>query len=101
MENGANNVFDYKSNNKINSNIKEKLKNNQLIPKRQTIKYNQRHLSIINLILLEITLIILPKIDRAFEHWIEIKVNEIGENQILSDEYTGILPSKIYVNCLN
>ena len=32
------------------------------------------------------------------EHFIYIKVNKVGYNQILSNEYIGTLPSKLFVN---
>ena len=50
----------------------------------------------INLILFEIIFLILP-LKIISENYIEIKVNEIGYNQILSDKYTGRIPYA-YVN---
>ena len=32
------------------------------------------------------------------EHYIEIKVNKKGDNQILSDEYIGTPPSETYID---
>ena len=66
-------------------------------PKIKKIKYKNK---IFNLILFEIILIFLSKIKRCKgeEHYIEIKVNENGKIQILSDEYRGTLPSKVYIN---
>ena len=83
---------------KLNKN--KPLKNKELIHKIEKIKYNQKHSKIINLflfILLEIILIILSRINRAFGLIIEIKVNKVGENQIISENYAGTLP-KIYIN---
>ena len=52
-----------------------------------------------NLILLHILILLLPnKVLLSDEHYINIKVNKKGYNQILSDEYIGILPSKILIN---
>ena len=91
----ARNVFGYKKINQIYLITKRNLKIKELI---QKTKYNQRYSKIINFILFEITLITLPKTNRAFEPWIEIKVNKRGNNQILSDKYIGNLPSEIYIN---
>ena len=96
MEDSTRNVFDYKKIKQINATPKESFKNKELIQKMRK-QYNQKHSKIINVILFEIILIILPKINRLFECWIQIKVNRDGENQILSNEYIGVKPS-IYIN---
>ena len=87
----------FEETNKKNLNINKPFKNKELIQKKEQIKNNQRHSKIINLILFEITLIILSKINIAFGLTIQIKVNKIGANQIISDNYEGTLP-KIYIN---
>ena len=63
--------------------------------KKMKFKYK-----LFNFILYEIFLILLSKINISFglEHYIEIKVNKKGNNQILSDKYVGTLPSEIYIN---
>ena len=47
-------------------------------------------------ILFEYILIFLPKL--IFSNYIEIKVNRIGTNQYLSNNYEGELPNYVYVN---
>ena len=99
MDEKSKNVFDYTTINQINSNKKENLKKYKLTQRIKKINCNQGHLKIINYILFEIILIIiLPKINNIYDSWIEIKVNKIGDNQILSNEYNRNLPSLIYVN---
>ena len=95
MEYWTSDVIDYKKLNQINSLAKRSFKNRESIQNAQ--KYNLRHSKIINFILIEITLIILSKTNRAFDCPIEIRVNKIGNNQIISDKYKGNLP-KIYIN---
>ena len=52
-----------------------------------------------NLILFLLILILLPtQVFLTNEHYINIKVNKEGYNQILSNEYFGILPSKVLIN---
>ena len=92
------NVFDYRKINQINLNINGIFQNKMLIQNKRKNKNNQRHSKIINFILIEITLTILSKINGAFGYIIEIKVNQEGENQIISEKYNGALPDKIYVN---
>ena len=92
MDNISRNVFDYKKINRINSNTKRHLKNKELIQKIQK-KFNLKHSKLINFILFEIILIILPKTNKLSEFMIKIQVNKPGKNQILSDKYIGDLPS--------
>ena len=80
---------------------KENIKKNQNIPIIKKIRFNQRYSFIINFILFEFILILLPKRVWSDEHYIEITVNKAGYNQILSDEYEGILPSEVQVNDVN
>ena len=95
MEYRTRNVFE--QSNLIKLSINKTSKNKELNQKKERIVYNQRHSKIINFILFEITLIIFSKINSAFGLTIEIKVNQEGENQIISDNYNGTLP-KIYIN---
>ena len=88
-------------NNKIlSSNISnEKNKMLNIIePKKEKLKtnLNYKHVNIINYISLIFILLLLPnKVLLLKEHYIEIKVNKKGYNQILSNEYTGVLPFTI------
>ena len=51
---------------------------------------------LIKLFIFVYIIILLPKEAMLLnDHYIEIKVNNKGYNQIISDEYVGILPSKI------
>ena len=62
---------------------------------------NHIHYKILNFILLKIFLILLLSKKSScaeHEHYVEIKVNKYGYNQILSDAYIGTLPSRIYIN---
>ena len=84
----------YKSDNKNkhNKNIFEKNSNIKS-------KYlNTQHFSLINLILFELILILLPKRILLFDPYIELKVKSTGNQQILSEKYSGERPSAIYVN---
>ena len=92
MDNISRNVFDYKKINQINSNTQRHLKNKELIQKIQK-QNNLKHSKLINFILFEIILIILPKTNKLSEFMIKIQVNKPGKNQILSDKYIGDLPS--------
>ena len=89
---------DFEESNKKNLITNKPFKNKELIQKKYQIKYNQRHSKIINLILFEITLIILSKINGAFGVTIQIKVNQVGDNQVISDNYEGTLPEIYYNN---
>ena len=67
--------------------------------RNQKIKFNQAHCNLFNIIFFEIFLILLLKISICTkEYYIEIKVNKKGNIQILSDEYIGTLPSRVYIN---
>ena len=55
-------------------------------------KYSNKN----NLFLINIILFLLHK--KISSGYIEIQVNKKGLNQILSDYYTGVYPSKIYIN---
>ena len=74
--------------NPIPTNIKffDKPKNN---------KTNIEFYQIINFILFYLALILLPK--QISSNYIELKVNQPGEQQILSDEFAGTPPSLYYV----
>ena len=51
---------------------------------------------IVNFIIFFLIFVLLPK--QVLSHYIEIKVNQPGEQQILSDKYTDNFPSSSYVN---
>ena len=57
---------------------------------------NKHHKKILNYILIIFVLIVIPK--QIFSGYIEIEVNNIGRNQILSDDYRGNFPNYVYVN---
>ena len=62
------------------------------------LNLSQKYSSFINLILIELILILLPKRILSVEPNIELKVISKGYHQILSESYSGIKPSAIYVN---
>ena len=74
-------------------NIKKySFKNKVSIIKAKQINFNKE----INILLLVFILILLPsKVSLLSDHYIKMKFNKVGYNQILSDEYRGMLPSKI------
>ena len=89
-----------KKNNKTQKDI-DKRNNQNIVEKKTTIKalnFHQQYFSLINLILFELILILLPKRILLDEPNIELKVNSKGYHQILSERYTGIKPSLIFVN---
>ena len=94
------NILNNKNINRSNVVKSENFKKNKISIIKK-IKFNQKYSCIINFILLEIILILLPERICYRKYYIEIKVNKEGSNQILSNEYRGTLPSKIYVNVLN
>ena len=77
---------------------KEILRKKVIIPNIKNIKYNKGYSGIINFILFEIIFILLSKRISCEQHYVEIKVNKVGYNQILSDEYRGNLPKEIIVD---
>ena len=102
-ENSSLTIFHRKSNKRnerIIKNYKDKPYKNII---EKGTKINLKNLShhyfpLINLILFELILIILPKRILLDDPYIELKVNSTGYHQILSDSYSGIKPSAIYVN---
>ena len=62
------------------------------------LNLSQKYSSFINLILIELILILLPKRILSIEPNIELKVISKGYHQILSERYSGIKPCAIYVN---
>ena len=62
------------------------------------LNLSQKYSSFINLILIELILILLPKRILSVEPNIELKVISKGYHQILSESYSGIKPCAIYVN---
>ena len=90
------------------ANLKSYLNGNgNAIENNTSLKGNKRVFSIKKLPLLFlfqylyliIFLLSFPKIVVSLdEHFMEIKVNKVGFNQILSDEYNSALPSKVFIN---
>ena len=78
-----------------NSDKLEQSKNTKFIRKHQNdINLIQRYSRVINIILFEIIFLFLPKRITTI-NYMEIKVNQLGYNQIFSDIYTGPMPSKV------
>ena len=96
MEDQKEKNFNDENINLINIYKEENLSKNAFIP----IKYqfNRRYSGIIKFILFEIFFILLPKRINSQQHYIEIKVNNIGYNKIISDRYRGTFPSQIKIN---
>ena len=84
--------------NQVKHKIKENFKNKDLIQLFPNLILNQGYSKIINFILFEIIFISLFKKSFSYQHYTDIKVNKIGYNQILSDEYNSNLPLNILVN---
>ena len=100
MKRKKENILNNKNINRSNVVKSENFKKNKISIIKK-IKFNQKYFFIINFILLENIFILLPKRICYRKYYIEIKVNKEGSNQILSNEYRGTLPSKIYFNILN
>ena len=81
-----NDPFEYKDN------IAKPLDSNKSINEKKNLSNS------INFILFWVIFMISPKYILSNEHFIKLKVNEIGYNQILSDDFKGTLPSVIYIN---
>ena len=89
------NICEDKSIYQTNSDKLEQSKNSKFILKhRNNINLIQRYSKIISFILFEIIFLFLPKIITTI-NYMEIKVNQLGYNQIFSDVYTGPIPSKV------
>ena len=82
----------YYNKNKPNENIFEK------DSKFNLINLNHQFFPLINLILFELILILLPKRILLDDPYIELKVISTGYQKILSERYSGDKPSVIYVN---
>ena len=92
------NIGSIKNINKAVQNKKESFKKIDLFQKIAKINIKQIYSEIINFILLfEIISILLPKTIYS-KNFIQIKVNRKGYNQIISEDYHDILPSKVLVN---
>ena len=92
-------INDNNLNRKNNKNQKE---NNTTFEFKNKIKKKSlylRYSKVINFILFEIISILLPKSIFSI-NFIEIKVNQIGYNQIISDYYNDTLPSIVLINNL-
>ena len=73
----------------------------QIIPYHQNFyqySKNNQNFSLINIILFELIFILLPKSILLDDPYIELKVKSTGYHQILSEKYSGLRPSAIYVN---
>ena len=81
-----NDPFEYKDN------IAKPLDSNKSINEKKNLSYS------INFILFWLIFMISPKYILSNEHFIKLKVNEIGYNQIISDDFKGTHPSVIYIN---
>ena len=89
----------YKANEKKNFNDKKDTKNNlEQDRKFKSMILNHQYFPLINLLLLELIIILLPKSILLIEPTIELTLNSTGYQQILSYEYRGDKPSVIYVN---
>ena len=84
--------------NQAKEKIKECFKNKELVQIFPNIILNQGYSKIINFFLFEIIFLSLLKRSFSYLHYVDIKVNNIGYNQILSDEYNINSPSYILVN---
>ena len=84
--------------NKNNIDINRKKSN---ISKIQKIRINQANFKIFNFLFLEVFLILLKIKKCRAANYIEIEVNKVGVNQIISDEYIGNLPSQYKINNRN
>ena len=65
---------------------------------RKQLKANSKYCPLFNLIFFGLILILLPKAKLSKEHYIELKVDGTGYQEIISEKYGGIKPSAIYVN---
>ena len=84
--------------NQININKEENLSKKVLFIPIKKIKFNRRYFNIIKFIFFEIIFILFPKLICYEQPYIEIKVNNIGYNQIISDKYSGTFSGQIYIN---
>ena len=71
-------------------------KNIQSFHKFKKHKINLESYKILDFISFYLILVLLPK--QILSQYIEIKVNQPGEQQVLSDDYDGIFPSSSYVD---
>ena len=85
------------SSNQIGQNEKENIKKINIISKTKKVSLYQKYSKIINVTIFEFILILLPKTIFS-KNYMKIKVNKEGYNQIISDDYTDSLPSKVSVN---
>ena len=70
-----------------------------IISPKAFLPFLEANSKIINAFTIVFFLLLIPKIvSLSNEHYIELIFNKEGENQVLSDEYIGALPSKIFSN---
>ena len=88
-------------NNETNTSDRKNKFDRSIIEKNLNIKstyLNIQYFSLINIILFELIFILLPKSILLDDPYIELKVKSTGYHQILSEKYSGLRPSAIYVN---
>ena len=89
-------VIKYLFKEKSKGHIDSTLKKTYFFPKFKKEKLELQLYKIVDYILIYLILILLP--NQILSNYIEIKVNETKNQQILSDEFTGPFPSIIYLN---
>ena len=99
MKDNADSIINEKKMSQTNKNKKESIKKINLIQKIEKLNLSQKQSKIINFILIEIISILLPKAIFS-KNFMEIKVNKMGYNQIISDDYNDTRPSRVIVNNL-
>ena len=97
MENNLGSIINDNNLNKNNQNQKVNVIKSEFIRKIINKSVSRKNPMVINFILFEIISILLPKLIFS-KNFMEIKVNQIGYNQIISDDYNDTLPFKVFVN---
>ena len=99
MEDNIGSIIDDNNMNRKSQYQKEKITKFEFYNKNKKKSLYLIYSNVINFILFEIISILLPKTIFSI-NFMEIKVNQIGYNQILSDNYNGILPIKVCINSI-
>ena len=100
MEENISSIINNENINGEIQNIKEKLKKLETIRKIEKLNVIKKYSEVVNFLLFfEIIFILLPKAIFS-KNFMEIKVNQIGYNQIISDYYNDTLPSIVLINNL-
>ena len=97
MENNLGSIINDNNLNQNNQNQKVNVIKSEFIRKIINKSISRKNPMVINFILFEIISILLPKLIFS-KNFMEIKVNQIGYNQIISDDYNDTLPFKVFVN---